>query len=210
MHMQLPFCTHMCQGLPWSGHVGLRLLPSQDLQTRQRDAYACPRPLWHFIVDICAKCVAWAGLFSNVVWANWRSSGHRKSQQSHQPTLATYCLSIPKRGKRERTYPNKTWFYSFMIRRGADIPHSPTVKSIHLTQWIWNKEYLLDISLYPEHCIFFSELVSTSAQSCPASPLLSLAVAAGWSALVSLLGGCSGEDILLQRWSGCDLQPSTT
>lgn len=106
----------MCPGRPWSGHAGLCLLPSQDLQTRRRDAYACPRPLSHLVVDVSSQWVDWAGLLSNVAWANRTSSGHKKSQWCHQQTLATYCLGIPERGKRKRTCTDKTWFCSFTVR----------------------------------------------------------------------------------------------
>lgn len=115
------------------GRAGLCLLTSQDLQVRQRDAYACPQPLWHFIVDICSKWVDWAGLLSNVVGATWRSNGHRKSQLSHRPALATYCLGIPKRGINEdNTHKQKPDFLASGLRRGTNILYLPTIKSIHL------------------------------------------------------------------------------
>lgn len=120
------------------GHADLYLLTSQDLQIRQRDVYACPQPLWHFIVDICAKWADWAGLLSNVVWANWRSNGRRKSQLSHQPTLATSCLGIPKRGINEDNKQNtsKSLIFSFRVKEMNRYWYLLTVESIHLKEWI--------------------------------------------------------------------------
>ena len=133
-HMQLS-CTHTGQGLPWSGHVSLYVCCLQSRPTVQ--AEGC---LGLPTAPLTPRC----GHMCQLGWPGWVAQQRGGSQMKKRwrvngPISQHWQLTVwvfPRAEKGRGHIQIKPEFVASWLKKGADIPHLLTIKSIHLNKWI--------------------------------------------------------------------------